>query len=134
MLPGQNFDAEFQQKFDGPLTDTAIARVQRLRAKSRLSLAEIAAAMGISGPFLSNLLRRAVSRGNVAALGTAKNADRLKAALLDLERRYGLVAAENQQAPLTGAVVASPSSPSLDALVRAIHGRGFAVTLTPLTR
>lgn len=131
MASPTNFDPDFQESQDGPLTDAAIARFRAIQARSRLSLDEIGARIGVSGSFLGNLLRRYTYKGNVTALRTLKHAERIKAVLLDMERAYGIVTGQPEAGIDTQA--AQPKmQEALQHHIKAIHALGFAVTLTPL--
>ena len=133
MPPPATFDPTFQKAFNGPLADTAIARITVVQSASKLTIDQIGAKLGLSGSFLGNLMRGYAYKGRPTAVRT-KHADRIKTALAELEATYGIhTASTNVPAPSgEGRIVNSPAPDSLEMHIRAIHDRGFAVTLTPL--
>jgi hypothetical protein len=116
-----------QESFNGPLSADIRARLNRLRTERNYTLADLGKAIGFSGPFMSTLLRP----NNPGRIRTIR-IDKFVQALQELEEGEGLTPPRPNGAPPADAT-AQERDDTLDELIRAIHRKGFLVTLGPMS-
>lgn len=112
------FNAEVQERPNGPWTEEFRERVSRVREASGMSLKVLGERFGFSGPFTHGLL--AGKQGHHMA---SKHCGRVLNAMKEMEVEAGF--RERSPTQVTAEM-------TLDQLVTRIHAFGFSVELKPL--
>jgi hypothetical protein len=116
------FDPQFQESFNGPLTEAVCSRIGTWRPHT--SWREIGDAIGFSGTFAQRIVEE---RGHIRTKHVAGLIAALKKAEQERDaerRRKGII---TDAAPATDKT--EPPGVSLEQLIHAIEDRGFHVTV-----
>lgn len=120
-----------QTGMDGALSPEFQNRIRRLRGEARLTLADVAHEMKISGPFLSQLLKE-----DHPARVRSIHLPRFVSAIEALEARHGSSASASTASTALESDTQSgmPAEDLLETLIRHANTRGFSVTFSPLPK
>jgi transcriptional regulator with XRE-family HTH domain len=121
-----DFNREWQTHENGPLTKALKARIHRVRSAKKLTLKDLGDRFGISGAFVSNLLKDK-DANNVRST----HLPRIVAALEGLEHEVKVQSGEASSLP-AAALPQQPDDQWLEQFVRIAHAKGFEVTVRPL--
>lgn len=117
-----------QTGMDGALSPEFQDRIRRLRGEARLTLADVAHEMKISGPFLSQLLKE-----DHPARVRTMHLPRFVSAIEALEGRHGIGPVPTVPTTSEGGIENGGSAEDLlETLIRHANSRGFSVTFAPL--
>ncbi len=126
-MPAHN--SQFQLGENGPLKPAVRQRLENVKDKLNLTLAQVGTRLDFSGPFISALLKDS----NPARVRT-KHVNRIMAAIHQMEVQAGVSSApaRSQSPQPSPPLQPSASSPALSDLIQAAHRLGFEVSFKPL--
>jgi hypothetical protein len=122
----EHFDKRYQSKHNGPLTAEVRGRLKRFRDDGS-TLKDIGDALGISGAFVSKLLKKDAP----ANISTAHIPRIIKT--LEHHEQLSGYAPKKEQAAAQSSKFPKLEDLPLEDLIRAISAKGFDVSVTPKT-
>lgn len=120
-----DFNREWQTSENGQLSKALKARIHRVRSAKKMTLKDLGDRFGISGAFVSNLIKDK-DANNIRST----HLPRIVAALEGLEHEIKVQSGEASSLP--AAASHQPDEQWLEQFVRIAHSKGFEVTVRPL--